>query len=76
VKGLRDFTMSYERYIRVNGKVYGPYVYKSVRENGKIRSVYLKKGKQKQADKRLQQERQPNLGFLKRLFPLLVLALR
>ncbi|MBN2330685.1 MAG: hypothetical protein JXC85_02620 [Candidatus Aenigmarchaeota archaeon] len=38
--------MAYERYVKRNGKRYGPYVYRSCRdENGKVKSVFVKKGK-------------------------------
>jgi len=37
--------MVYERYIRKNGKLYGPYTYHSKKENGKVVSEYLGKKK-------------------------------
>lgn len=33
-----------EKYIRRGDKTYGPYRYRRVREDGKLRSVYLGKG--------------------------------
>ena len=33
--------MVYKRYIKKNGKLIGPYFYKSVREGDKVRTVYL-----------------------------------
>jgi len=37
--------MAYKRYIKRNGKVYGPYIYKSIRdENGNVKSVFIRKG--------------------------------
>ncbi len=34
--------MAYERYIRKNGKIYGPYLYKSIRdENGNVKNIYV-----------------------------------
>ncbi|MBN2330682.1 MAG: right-handed parallel beta-helix repeat-containing protein [Candidatus Aenigmarchaeota archaeon] len=42
--------MAYKRYIRKNGKVYGPYIYKSIRdENGNVRNIYVKKANKAQA---------------------------
>jgi hypothetical protein len=38
--------MTYKRYVKRNGKVYGPYIYKSMRdENGNVKSIFIKKGK-------------------------------
>ena len=38
--------MAYERYVKRNGKKYGPYIYRSERdENGKVKSVFVRKGK-------------------------------
>ena len=36
--------MAYKRYIKKNGKLYGPYTYHSHKENGKVISEYLGKG--------------------------------
>ncbi len=34
--------MAYKRYIRKNGKLYGPYIYRSVRDkDGKVRNIYV-----------------------------------
>ena len=37
--------MAYKRYIKRGGKVYGPYIYKSRKENGKVISEYVGRGK-------------------------------
>lgn len=39
--------MAYKRYIKKNGKLYGPYTYHSKKENGKVISKYLGKSKPK-----------------------------
>lgn len=39
--------MVYKRYIKKNGKIYGPYTYHSKKENGKVISTYLGKSKPK-----------------------------
>jgi len=36
--------MVYERYIKKGGKIYGPYLYSSKKENGKVISQYISKG--------------------------------
>jgi hypothetical protein len=37
--------MAYKRYIKKNGKVYGPYVYKSVRDDkGNVKNIYVGRG--------------------------------
>ncbi len=37
--------MAYKRYIRKNGKLYGPYLYKSVRDKkGNVRNIYVGRG--------------------------------
>ena len=41
--------MAYEKYIKKNGKIYGPYVYQSKRVNGKVVSEY--QGSQKKKKK-------------------------
>ncbi|MFH1637743.1 MAG: putative Ig domain-containing protein, partial [Candidatus Woesearchaeota archaeon] len=37
--------MVHKRYIKKNGKIYGPYYYKTVRDKGKVRSIYLGQSK-------------------------------
>ena len=39
--------MAYKRYIKKNGRIYGPYNYHSKKENGKVISTYLGKSKPK-----------------------------
>ena len=39
--------MVYKRYIKRGGKVYGPYIYHSRKENGKVISEYLGKAETK-----------------------------
>ncbi|MBU4069599.1 MAG: hypothetical protein KJ646_01305 [Nanoarchaeota archaeon] len=39
--------MAYKRYIKKNGRIYGPYTYHSKKENGKVISTYLGKSKPK-----------------------------
>ncbi|MBN1896613.1 MAG: hypothetical protein JW789_02690, partial [Candidatus Aenigmarchaeota archaeon] len=40
--------MAYVRYIRRNGKIYGPYVYRSIRDkNGKVRNLYVGRKEEK-----------------------------
>src|SRR3989338_1579889 len=40
--------MVHQRYIKRGGKVYGPYLYKSIRtEDGKVINIYLGHGKKK-----------------------------
>lgn len=37
--------MAYKRYIRKNGKLYGPYVYRSIRDkDGRVRNLYVGRG--------------------------------
>ena len=43
--------MAYKRYIKKNGKVYGPYIYHSRKENGKVISEYQGKGRSSVKDK-------------------------
>ena len=43
--------MTYKKYIKRNGKVYGPYLYESKRVNGKVISEYIGQGKEKQKRK-------------------------
>jgi hypothetical protein len=33
--------MGHKRYVIKNGKIYGPYLYESYREHGKVRKRYL-----------------------------------
>ena len=36
--------MAYKRYIKKNGKMYGPYIYKSIRDkDGNVKNIYVKK---------------------------------
>jgi hypothetical protein len=38
--------MVYKRYIKKKGKIYGPYLYKSIRDSdGKVKNIYVKKAK-------------------------------
>ena len=39
--------MAFEKYIKKNGKIYGPYVYHNRKENGKVITTYLGKSKPK-----------------------------
>ncbi len=39
----KEANMAHEKYIKKNGKVYGPYSYESKRENGKVVTKYLGK---------------------------------
>ena len=40
----KKVAMAYERYIKKNGKLYGPYIYKSIRdEKGNVKNIYVKK---------------------------------
>jgi subtilisin family serine protease len=41
--------MVYKRYIKKDGKIIGPYFYKSVRQNGKVRSVYVGQAAEKRS---------------------------
>ncbi|MBD3247176.1 hypothetical protein GF378_00990 [Candidatus Pacearchaeota archaeon] len=44
--------MVHKRYVRKNGKLHGPYLYKSYRDkNGKVRKKYL--GKAEETDKKI-----------------------
>lgn len=41
----KGMIMAYKRYVKRNGKRYGPYIYRSERdENGKVKSVFVGKG--------------------------------
>ena len=52
--------MAYERYIQKNGKVYGPYIYKSIRDkDGNVKNIYVGRGKHPEEKKN---------GFASRLF--------
>ena len=44
--------MAYKKYIKRDGKLYGPYIYHSRKVNGKVISEYLGKGKEKNKNKR------------------------
>jgi hypothetical protein len=45
-RGKGKITMAYKRYIKKNGKLYGPYIYKSIRDkNGNVKNIYVGMGK-------------------------------
>ncbi|MDH3353283.1 MAG: hypothetical protein OEL87_02445, partial [Nanoarchaeota archaeon] len=41
--------MAHEKYIKKNGKVFGPYLYENYRENGRTKTRYIGKGKNKKS---------------------------
>jgi len=58
--------MVHKRYIRKNGKLYGPYYYESYRENGEVKKRYIGSVEQ-------QKDTRKDRGFL-RFFIILMLA--
>ena len=55
--------MVYKRYIKKNGKIYGPYVYHSHKENGKVISDYLGKDRGSVKPKNKRRETSPKKYF-------------
>ena len=45
--------MVHKQYIKVGGKSFGPYYYKTYREKGKVKRVYLGKVKEKKVNNKL-----------------------
>ena len=66
--------MAYERFVKINGKKYGPYVYKSVRdENGNVKNIYVGRGGNGPEDREKKQPKkakEPALSFPRRFFRL------
>ena len=61
--------MAYERYIKKNGKIYGPYIYHNVRKNGKVVSNYRgKKSSVKKENHFLKSSILPSIIFILLLF--------
>jgi len=44
--------MVYQRYVLINGKKYGPYIYRSIRKGKKVLSIYVRKADSKNQKKR------------------------
>ena len=71
--------MVHKKYIKINGKSYGPYYYESYREGGKVKKRYIKSPPEKKEIKReiIASSAPPQFNFsrVKRLAPLILIGI-